>query len=251
MGRFLALVYGVVCYLAFLGTLLYAIWFVWTLDAPRPDAPPLVRGLLIDASLLALFALQHSGMARQGFKRVWTKVVPLPIERSTYVLFASAALLAVVVFWQPMTAVVWDVQAPAIRMLLSLLFWLAWANLVLTTFLVDHFDLFGLKQVWLFWRGEKYQPPAFKNPAIYKVVRHPIYLSFLVAFWSAPRMTAGHLFFAVMCTGFILVAIQFEERDLVHYYGDQYRAYRDRVSMLIPWPKGKKTDRSATGVAKS
>lgn len=251
MGRFLALVYGVVCYLAFLGTLLYAIWFVWTLDAPRPDAPPLARALLIDAGLLALFAFQHSGMARQGFKRAWTKIVPRPIERSTYVLFASGALLAVVVFWQPMTGIIWDIQVPAVRMLLNGLFWVAWLNLVLTTFLVDHFDLFGLKQVWIFWRGQKYEPPAFKDPAIYKVVRHPIYLSFLVAFWSAPRMTVGRLFFAVMCTGFILVAIQLEERDLLHFYGDQYRAYRERVSMLIPWPRRKKMAGGETVEAKS
>ncbi len=234
MGRLLAFLYGGVCYLIFLGTFLYAIWFVWTMDRPAPETP-LVRAFLINAGLLALFAVQHSGMARQGFKRVWTKLIPRPIERSTYVLVASLALLAVIVFWQPIPRVVWEVQAPAWRMLLQVLFWAGWANLLYSTLLIDHFDLFGLKQVWRHFRGQPYEPPRFRTPATYKFVRHPIYLGFLIAFWSAPRMTLGHLFFSVMCTGFILVAIQLEERDLVQFYGTAYEAYRKYVPMLIPW----------------
>lgn len=234
MGRAIGLVYGAVCYALFFGTFLYAIWFVWTMDGAAARGP-LVQSLLIDAVLLSIFALQHSVMARQGFKRMWTKMVPREVERSTYVLFASLALLAVVVFWQPIPTVIWDIQMPVVRGILHVLFWAAWANLVLSTFLINHFDLFGLKQVWDWSRGKPYQPPSFKTPGMYKTVRHPIYFSFVVAFWSAPTMTAGHLFFAAMCTGYILVAIQLEERDLMKFHPEDYGAYRKRVSMLIPW----------------
>ncbi len=239
MGRFLALIYGLFCYFLFLGVLLYAIWFIWTMDRAQAGGSPL-RALLIDAGLLALFAVQHSVMARQGFKRVWTRIVPRPVERSTYVLAADLALLAVVYFWQPVPRLVWNVQSSAGQLVLEILFWAGWGLLVICTFFVDHFDLFGLKQVWRYWKGLPYEPPHFRTPALYKYVRHPIYLAFLIAFWSTPRMTAGHLFFAVMCTGFILVAIQLEERDLIHFHGDEYRDYRNRTSMLLPWlPKRK------------
>lgn len=237
MGRIFVLLYGVICYFLFFGTFLYAIWFVWTMDAAQSKGP-LALSLLIDAVLLGIFAVQHSVMARQGFKRAWTKVVPREVERSTYVLFASVALLAVVYFWQPLPKIVWDIRMPAIRTILHVLFWGAWANLVLSTFLINHFDLFGLKQVWDRFRRRPYVPPSFKTPGMYKTVRHPIYFSFVVAFWSAPRMTEGHLFFAVMCTAYILVAIQLEERDLMRFHGE-YATYRKKVSMLIPWAQKK------------
>lgn len=233
MAGLLALLYGGVCYLVFLATFLYAIWFVWTMDRPAPQTS-VVRALLIDAGLLALFAVQHSGMARQGFKRVWTRLIPQPIERSTYVLFASLALLVMIVFWQPIPVVVWQVESPAWRMVLQVLFWIGWANLLFSTLLIDHFDLFGLRQVARYFRAKPYNPPRFRTPGTYKIVRHPLYLGFLIAFWSAPRMTVGHLFFSAMCTGFILVAIHLEERDLVRYFGVEYERYKKVVPMLIP-----------------
>lgn len=239
MSRILALVYGVLCYLLFLAVLLYAVWFIWTMDRPHA-AGPLVQSLLIDAGLLAIFALQHSVMARQSFKRVWTRLVPRPVERSTYVLAADLALFAVVYFWQPVPGVVWHLHSTAAFWTLTTLFWASWALLVLSTFLIDHSDLFGLKQVWRYYRNLPYQPPQFHAPALYKYVRHPIYLAFLIAFWSTPRMTLGHAFFAAMSTGFILVAIRLEERDLVHFHGDAYREYRNRTSMLLPWVSRKK-----------
>ncbi len=234
MGRALAFVYGVVCYLLFLAVFLYAIWFIWTMDRAQA-AGPLVQSLLIDAGLLGLFAVQHSVMARQWFKHLWTRVVPRALERSTYVLAADLALLAVVVFWQPLPHVIWTVQSVAGRWVLAVLFWLGWAMIVACTFLIDHFDLFGLKQVWRYLKQQPYQAPKFRTPALYKVVRHPLYLAFLIAFWSTDHMTLGHLFFAVMCTGYIVVAIQLEERDLLRFHGDQYRHYRQRTSMLLPW----------------
>lgn len=238
MGRAIGLVYGGICYVLFFATFLYAIWFVWTMDSATAKGP-LVQSLVIDAVLLSIFAVQHSVMARQGFKRVWTKLVPREVERSTYVLFASLALLAVVVFWQPVTTMVWDIHMPFVRGLLHVLFWAAWANLLLSTFLINHFDLFGLKQVWDWFHGKPYQAPSFRTPGMYKTVRHPIYFSFLLAFWSAPTMTAGHFFFAVMTTGYILVAIQLEERDLMKFHPEHYGAYRKSVSMLIPWMRKK------------
>lgn len=239
MGRVLALLYGVVCYLVFFGSFLYAIWFVWTLDRPQPAAP-LGRAVLINAALLGLFAVQHSVMARQWFKRAWTKVVPPPIERSTYVLAASLVLLAVIVFWQPMPGVVWQIEARAAQLALQGLFWAGWLMVLGSTFLLDHFDLFGLKQVWAYRRGQPYQPMAFQTPGVYKFVRHPIYLGFLIAFWSTPRMTTGHLLFSGLCTAYILLAIQFEERDLIQFHGEAYKVYRSGVSMLVPWPGKRK-----------
>lgn len=238
MGRILALLYGLVCYVVFFGTFLYAIWFVWTLDQPRPEGA-LGQALLVNTGLLLLFALQHSGMARQGFKRAWTRIVPQPIERSTYVLASSLALFALAYFWQPIPTVIWEVQANAGRMILQGLFWAGWLLVLGSTFVLDHFDLFGLKQVWTHWRGQTYQPPAFAVPGPYKLVRHPLYFGFLVAFWSAPRMTLGHLYFAAVTTAWILVAIQWEERDLITFHGEPYKVYRSGVSMLVPWP-GKK-----------
>ncbi len=239
MGRLVALLYGVLCYLIFFGTFLYAIWFVWTLDRPRPAAD-LRLALVINTALLGLFAVQHSVMARQWFKRAWTKIVPPPVERSTYVLLASLVLLALCTHWQPMTTVIWEVEARAGKLVLQGLFWMGWLQVLVGTFLIDHFDLFGLKQVWRYWQQQPYQPPAFKTPGPYRFVRHPIYLGFLIAFWSTPRMTLGHLYFAVMTTAYILLAIQFEERDLIRVHGEDYKLYRSGVSMLVPWPGGRK-----------
>lgn len=235
MKRVLGFTYGVLCYLFFLGVFLRAIWFVWTMDNSQPQSS-LALALLINAALLASFAVQHSGMARQGFKRAWTKLVPPLLERSTYVLMASGVLLIVVQFWQPLPGVIWTVANPAAVKLLQVMFWLGWLLLFTCTLLIDHFDLFGLKQAWKYLRNEQYEPPKFRTPGPYRLVRHPLYLGFLIAFWSAPRMTSGHLFFAIMCTGYILVAIQLEERDLVSFHGEAYRAYRSNVSMLVPVP---------------
>jgi protein-S-isoprenylcysteine O-methyltransferase Ste14 len=241
MKRTLALIYGVVCYLFFLAVFLRAIWFVWTMDA-LPAKSSLGQAVLIDAVLLGLFAIQHSGMARQGFKRTWTKIVQQPVERSTYVLVASATLLAVVVFWQPMPQTIWSVESQPWVLLLQVLFWMGWLLLLASTFMINHFDLFGLQQVWRYSHNLAYEPPKFVTPGPYRLVRHPLYLGFLVAFWSAPHMTLGHLFFSVMCTGYILLAIQFEERDMVAFHGESYRVYRSGVSMLVPLPSRKKRE---------
>jgi methanethiol S-methyltransferase len=242
MGRVLAFLYGVTCYLIFFVTFLYAIGFVGNVFVPKAiDTgvlnPPLSGALVIDAILLSLFAVQHSVMARQWFKRAWTKVVPPPIERSTYVLIASLMLLLLFWQWQPMGPVIWDVENSTGRLLLQALFWIGWGGVLVSTYLVDHFSLFGLKQVYNYLRGRNETEIPFRSPALYKMVRHPLYLGFIIAFWSTPRMTFGHLFFAVMTTAYIVVAIQFEERDLMRAYGDTYREYRQRVSMLIPLPR--------------
>ena len=240
MGRVLALVYGVVCYLIFFATFLYAIWFVWTMDKPTETSTGLATAFLINAAVLALFAVQHSVMARQWFKRAWTKVVPQPVERSTYVLASSLALLVLIRFWQPLPQLIWEVQGEGLTLVLQVLAGFGWLLVLFSTVLIDHFDLFGLKQVWMYFSKQTYDPPAFRQPGPYKLVRHPLYLGFLIAFWSAPRMTLGHLFFAVMTTAYIFLAIQFEERDLVTIHGEDYKVYRSGVSMIVPWPSRKK-----------
>ena len=247
MKRILILGYGTLCYAIFLGTFLYAIWFVYTLDRPTDgNTRSLTERLLINAALLSLFAVQHSVMARQGFKRAWTRIIPKAAERSTYVLLSSLALLLVIRFWQPLLSPVWRVENPVGKGVLEALFWAGWGTVLITTFLIDHFELFGLKQSWAYFTGQTHHPPTFRTPGPYNVVRHPLYLGFIVAFWSAPTMTAGHLFFAVMTTGYILVAIQLEERDLLTFYGEQYRSYRNTVSMLVPWIKRKPAVRTAS-----
>ena len=235
---YIAAVYGFVCYVAFLGSFLYAIGFVGNLIVPKTiDSPPgtaLPQALIINLVVLGLFAVQHSVMARPGFKAVWTRIVPGPVERSTYVLFSSLLLALVYWKWQAIPTVVWDVTSPALSAFLLVLFALGWLILLLSTFMINHFDLFGLRQVYLRARGLDYTPLKFNQRAFYRFVRHPIMLGFVIAFWATPHMSVGHLVFSIATTGYILIGIFLEERDLVKYHSAEYEAYRARVPMLFP-----------------
>jgi len=231
--------YGVISYLIFFATFLYAVAFVGDLPVPKTidsgPAGPLVTSLIINAALLSLFAVQHSLMARPAFKRWWTRIVPPPVERSTYVLFASLALIVMYVFWRPLPQVIWAAGPGYVGTGLTVLFWVGWAIVLISTFLISHFELFGLKQVWDRLRQRQAGENEFRTPGFYRIVRHPIYLGFILAFWATPTMTLGHLIFAVGTLGYILIAIQLEERDLVGAFGERYQAYRKQVGML--WPK--------------
>lgn len=235
-----ALLYGIASYGVFLGVFVYAVGFIGGFLTPtRLDGTPnrpFWQALAIDLGLLGLFAVQHSVMARPAFKRWWTQLVPEAIERSTYVLLSSLALVALFIWWQPIGGIVWNVPAGLARGGVTTLYLLGWALLLYTTFLIDHFDLFGLKQVWRSMRGHEYQPPQFYTPSLYKIVRHPLYVGWLTIFWAAPMMTVAHLVFALATTPYILIAIQFEERDLVNAFGDRYVSYRRSTPMLIPRP---------------
>jgi protein-S-isoprenylcysteine O-methyltransferase Ste14 len=243
MKKIPSLLYGVVCYLAFFGTILYAIGFVGNLIVPKTidsiPSTPLTKALLVNASLLLLFALQHSIMARPAFKNWWTKIIPPHLERSTYVLLASLCLMLMMWQWQPIGGVVWSVQNGTIKNLLLFTYITGWAIVFVSTFLINHFDLFGLRQVWLYFRGKHYMQLPFRIPIFYKYVRHPLYLGFLIAFWSTPVMTIAHLLFAILTTGYILTAIQFEENDLQNYFGEKYRNYKKLAPMIIPFSKRK------------
>ena len=240
MSRLLAVVYGLVAYVFFLGTLLYAVGFVGNLLVPHTidsgPAAPLPTALVVNVLLMGLFAVQHSVMARPAFKRWWTRLVPSSVERSTFVLFAAAALALLEWQWLPITEPVWTVTAPAGVVVLQGVFWLGWFVVLLSTFLINHFELFGVVQVLARFQGRQLAEPPFRTPFLYRWVRHPIYLGFILAFWSTPTMTVGHLLFAVVTTGYILVGIWLEERDLIAMFGDKYRRYRAAVSMLLPLP---------------
>ena len=250
--RLLLLTYGVLCYTLSLATFLYAVGFIGglltstRLDGPAPESH--AAALAIDGGLLVLFALQHSGMARPRFKRWLTRFVPEPAERSTYVLLSSAALFVLFWQWQPLGGVVWEMRGEAARAAVYAAYVAGWVMVLATTFLINHFDLFGLRQVWLAFRGVPYTPLRFTTPGPYRLVRHPLYVGWLTVFWAAPTMTAAHLLFAAGTTAYILAAIRWEERDLVAAH-PEYAAYRRRVPMLLPrWRVGPVPSASGDGL---
>lgn len=244
MRRSFAFLYGLVSYLVFLAVFAYFIAFVGGFLVPKTvdsggGELPIALAILVDVGLIALFGLQHSGMARPGFKRWWRKIVPASVMRSTYVLVASLTLAFVCWAWQPIPGTLWEVEAPAGRAVLWGVFALGWALVLAATFLINHFHLFGLQQVWENLRGRELSSPEFQTPGLYRFVRHPLNLGFLLAFWAVPEMTWGHALFALAFTGHILVSIPLEERDLIAAFGERYRRYREGVPSLFPRPGGK------------
>jgi methanethiol S-methyltransferase len=241
-GRILGLLYGIVTYLIFFAAFLYAIGFVEDLVVPKTidgsaaaAATPLLQAIVVNLILMSIFAVQHSVMARPQFKRWWTKFVPAAVERATYVLLASLALALLIWQWRPMPAIVWQIAGPQLAAAVIGLSFVGWFIVLTSTFLINHFELFGLHQVANNLSGRPMPAPRFRTPLFYRFVRHPIYLGFIIAFWAAPTMTQGHLLFAAVTTAYIFVGIWLEERDLVALFGDDYRRYRQRVAMLMPW----------------
>ena len=239
MFRAFYLAYAGLCYAIFFATFLYLIAFFGNFPFAGPkvdfarEAEPAVA-IAIDLALIALFGVQHSVMARPGFKAAWTRIVPAPVERSTYVLLASAALIVLMLFWHELTAAVWTVTDPVGAAILWALFGLGWLIVLTSTFLINHFELFGLQQAWFALREKAAAPPVLRQPFFYRFVRHPLYAGFFIAFWATPAMTAGHLLLAAGLSAYMLIAIRLEERDLIDVFGDAYVSYRRRVGMLIP-----------------
>ena len=249
MSRTIALLFSIVCYAIFFATFLYLIAFVGNLPVPKTvDAPPslLPRGakIVIDVAVIALFGLQHSVMARPRFKAAWTRIVPPVVERSVYVLFASIALIILFTFWQPLTRTIWQVSPDMgwLSAILTAMFFAGFGIVLISTFLINHFELFGLQQAWFNVRGRQAAAPELRQPLFYRWVAHPLYAGFFLGFWATPHMTAGHLLFSVATTGYILIGIYFEERDLVAQFGDRYRRYREQVGMLLPWPRKSRSE---------
>jgi protein-S-isoprenylcysteine O-methyltransferase Ste14 len=241
MSRLISFLYGLASYAIFFVTFLYAIGFVCGLVVPKTidtgAVVPTAEALIVNLLLMSVFAIQHSVMARKQFKQWWTQFVPAPIERSTYVLFTSLALILLFWQWRPMPTPVWQIGDASVAMAVTALSLVGWLVVLTSTFLINHFELFGLQQVVNNLAGRSVAAPRFRTPLYYKFVRHPIYLGFIIAFWAAPTMTVGRLLFAAVTTAYIFVGIFLEERDLVDLFGDEYRGYRERVSMLVPWRK--------------
>ncbi len=242
MSRALSILFAIICYAIFFATFLYLIIFVGDLNV-APFAPftvdkgpavPVASAIFIDVALIALWGVQHSVMARQWFKRAWTKIVPRHLERSVFVLVSSVMLIILFTFWRPVAGTVWSVQGAVAADILWLLFWLGWGTVLISTFLINHFELFGLQQAWDHMRGNEFAPPRFRTPFLYKFVRHPMMLGFFFAFWATPNMTAGHLLLATGMSAYILIAMRYEERDLIAFLGRDYEEYRGRVGMLLP-----------------
>jgi protein-S-isoprenylcysteine O-methyltransferase Ste14 len=239
MSRAASLIFAIVCYAIFFATFLYLICFVGDFSFAAltvnkgPEAMPAVAAI-IDIALISLFGLQHSVMARPAFKAKWTKIVPPQTERSVYLLAASAALIVMFLFWRPISGVIWDVQSPLFANVIWLLFWAGWGIVLLSTFLINHFELFGLQQAWFHFRGREPAKPQLRQPLFYRWVAHPLYSGFFLAFWATPHMTAGHLLLAGGMSAYMLIAIRYEERDLTGVFGEDYRHYRAGVGMLMP-----------------
>jgi protein-S-isoprenylcysteine O-methyltransferase Ste14 len=247
MGKYIAFLYGVVSYLVFLASFLYAIGFVGNLVVPISidsggQEASFGIALLINAVLLGLFAVQHMIMARPGFKRWWTGFIPKSVERSTFVLFSSLLLLLLFWQWRPIGGPIWAVEHPTGHFVLQALFWIGWVTVLISTFMINHFDLFGLRQVYVNLCGDGEVHPEFKSPGLYKIVRHPIMVGFIIAFWATPTMTLGHLIFAIATTAFIMISVRLEERDLVGIFGKDYEEYQQSTRMFIPLPKGSSPD---------
>ena len=245
MGKILSFLYGVIAHVGFLAVFMYLVGFLANFAVPKTvdsgDPGPFGIALAVNVLLLAIFGIQHSVMARQGFKRWWTRVVPQHLERSTYVLISDLLFVLLIWQWQPMVGVVWQVDQPVATMILWGLFGIGWLTVVLSSFMINHFDLLGTRQVYLHLIGKEYSSLDFKTKGFYNVVRHPIMVGWIIAFWATPQMSMGHLVFAIGTTVYILIAIQIEERDLISFHGESYKKYIHKVAMILPFMKrGKK-----------
>ncbi len=253
MNRFLAFAFGVLSYAIFFATFLYLVGFLGNVGVPKSidsgDPAALGTALLVDTLLLLLFGLQHSVMARPRFKAWWTRFVPRAIERSTYVLASSVVLIATYLAWQPVPTAVWSVANPLAANALTALYFAGVALVLYATFLIDHFDLFGLRQVVLFFRNHEYRDRHFKLPLLYRLIRHPLYVGWIITFWATPVMSVGHFLFALVMTGYILVAVPMEERDLAQLHGEQYRRWRDRTPAFVPRLGARKRNEAAAPIA--